>query len=53
MAARDGDVKFGSVMVGQIAGMVGGIKTVEEIIQELVRGVPQVMADINSVTGKE
>lgn len=53
MAARDGDVKFGSVMVGQIAGMVGDIKTVEEIIQELVRGVPQVMADINSVTGKE
>ena len=32
----DGDVKMGTVMAGQIAGMVSKEQSCEEIIQELV-----------------
>ncbi|EAX48714.1 2-nitropropane dioxygenase, NPD [Thermosinus carboxydivorans Nor1] len=46
-AARDGDVKNGSVMVGQIAGMIDDIKPVAEIIQDIVRDIPKVLAGIN------
>ncbi|SDF77118.1 enoyl-[acyl-carrier-protein] reductase FabK [Sporolituus thermophilus] len=46
-AARDGDVKNGSVMVGQIAGMIDDIKPVAEIIQDIVRDIPKVMARIS------
>ena len=35
-AVMDGDVKMGTVMAGQIAGMVSKEQTCEEIIQELV-----------------
>jgi len=39
MAAREGDVEMGSVMIGQISGMLKDIKSCEEIIQELVNGI--------------
>lgn len=39
MAAREGDVDMGSVMIGQISGMLKDIKSCEEIIQELVNGI--------------
>ena len=35
-AAKDGDVENGSLMAGQIAGMVSKEQSCEEIIQELV-----------------
>ena len=35
-AAKDGDVRYGSVMAGQIAGMVKEIRSAEEIIQGIV-----------------
>ncbi len=35
-AVMDGDVKMGTVMAGQIAGMVSKEQSCEEIIQELV-----------------
>jgi enoyl-[acyl-carrier protein] reductase II len=38
----DGDVENGSVMAGQSAGLVGGIKPCAEIIQELLRGVEEI-----------
>jgi len=41
-AARDGDVRDGTVMLGQIAGMVNCIKPVAEILQEIVQGIPEV-----------
>ena len=43
-AVRDGDIRFGSVMAGQSAGMVKDIKKVEEVIQGIVTGLPQVFA---------
>ena len=35
-AAKDGDVEFGSVMAGQIAGLVNKEQTCNEIIQEII-----------------
>jgi enoyl-[acyl-carrier protein] reductase II len=46
-AAREGDVEHGSVMVGQIAGMVACIKSVEEIIHDMVAQIPTVYSQIN------
>lgn len=46
-AVVDGNVDYGSVMIGQIAGMVDEVKTVEEIMQELVSGIPGVLENIN------
>lgn len=39
MAAREGDVDNGSVMIGQISGMMENIKPVNTIIQDLVNGI--------------
>ena len=46
IAAREGDVDNGSVMIGQIAGMIKDIKTVDEIIQDIVNGIPAVLRGI-------
>ncbi|MDR3563853.1 MAG: enoyl-[acyl-carrier-protein] reductase FabK [Negativicutes bacterium] len=46
-AARDGDIRYGSVMVGQIAGMVKCIQPVDSILQEIINGVPQVIRQIS------
>ncbi|MGI6092983.1 MAG: enoyl-[acyl-carrier-protein] reductase FabK [Veillonellaceae bacterium] len=48
-AVVDGDVDYGSVMIGQIAGLVDEIKTVDEIMQELVQGIPAVVDNINHI----
>ncbi len=45
-AAREGDVERGSVMIGQIAGMIDCVSTVEEVIQEMVKGIPAVLSAI-------
>lgn len=47
IAARDGDVDYGSVMMGQISGMIKNIKSVDEIIQDIVGGIPNVLQSIN------
>jgi len=47
IAAREGDVDNGSVMVGQISGMITNIKSVEEIIQDIVSGIPNVLSGIS------
>ena len=39
LAAREGDVEMGSVMIGQISGMLSEIESVEDIIQNLVKGI--------------
>ena len=46
IAAREGDVDNGSVMIGQIAGMIKDIKSVDEIIQDIVNGIPAVLRGI-------
>ncbi|MEN6413481.1 MAG: enoyl-[acyl-carrier-protein] reductase FabK [Veillonellales bacterium] len=48
-AAQDGDMEYGSVMIGQIAGMVNEVKSVNAIIQDMIREIPQVMASLNSI----
>ncbi len=48
-AACDGDVEYGSVMIGQIAGIIHEIKPVAEIIQDVVQGIPQVMSKLNAI----
>ncbi|WP_370744731.1 enoyl-[acyl-carrier-protein] reductase FabK [Lucifera butyrica] len=42
IAARDGDVEYGSVMIGQVAGLVDSIKPVKEIVEEIVNDIPKV-----------
>lgn len=39
LAAREGDVEMGSVMIGQISGMLKDIKSCDEILQDLVNGI--------------
>jgi enoyl-[acyl-carrier protein] reductase II len=46
-AVRDGDINHGSVMLGQVAGMVNETKTVAEIMTELVDGIPRVLAKLH------
>ena len=53
MAAKDGDTDYGSVMIGQIAGMMKEIQTVEEIVQELVNGLPGVVEYIKNTVDAE
>ena len=42
MAAREGDVEMGSVMIGQISGMMNDVKPVRVILEDLVNGVSAV-----------
>ncbi|HWR43215.1 enoyl-[acyl-carrier-protein] reductase FabK [Sporomusa sp.] len=45
-AVRDGDVDYGSVMVGQIAGMITQIRPVNEIMQDIVQNIPKVITEL-------
>jgi len=45
-AVRDGDVHNGSVMIGQVAGLVKEAQSVAEIMEELVGGIPEVLAGL-------
>ena len=47
-ATHEGDVENGSVMIGQISGMLEDIKTVQEIIDDIVNGLPQAVANLQS-----
>jgi len=47
IAAREGDVDNGSVMMGQICGMITDIKSVNDIIQDIIGGIPKVLRGIN------
>jgi len=48
IAVCDGDIDHGSVMVGEIAGMIKSVQSVEEIIQDIVSGIPNVLRGINN-----
>ncbi|WP_407656278.1 enoyl-[acyl-carrier-protein] reductase FabK [Kosmotoga arenicorallina] len=41
-AVKEGDTKTGSVMAGQVAGLVKEIKPVKEIIEEIFKGVDEI-----------
>ncbi|WP_245732222.1 enoyl-[acyl-carrier-protein] reductase FabK [Propionispora vibrioides] len=49
-AVRDGDVERGSIMSGQIAGMVREVKPVAAIIEEIVSEVPAIVAAVQKFT---
>lgn len=49
-AALDGDIQYGSVMAGQVAGIIRSIKPANEIIQEIVNEVPEIVKRITYVT---
>ncbi|HEY3424205.1 MAG TPA: enoyl-[acyl-carrier-protein] reductase FabK [Negativicutes bacterium] len=46
-AVKEGDVEYGSVMIGQVAGMIDNIQPVATIMQDIIRDVTKVMMDIN------
>ena len=48
-AVVDGDVKQGTVMAGQIAGLVNKEQTCEEIIKELMKEVSEVYNSHNKL----
>lgn len=43
MAVREGDVTTGTVMAGQISGLIEQVQTVQEIVDGLMAGVPEVV----------
>ena len=45
-ATHGGDVENGSVMIGQISGMLEDIKPVKKIIDDIVNGLPQAVANL-------
>ena len=49
LAARKGDVEMGSVMIGQIAGMLNEIKPVQEIIDDIVNNLAKVMESTQNI----
>lgn len=53
LAARDGDMKWGSVMSGQCAGLVKRIQPAAEIIRELNDEAEAVIAGIRSLESSE
>ncbi len=46
-AAVEGDVKWGSVMMGQVAGLVEKEQSVKEILEEIFNGIPDVIKELN------
>jgi enoyl-[acyl-carrier protein] reductase II len=53
LAVVEGDVDKGSVMSGQIAGMINDIKPCHEIIQQLIQEAQQVLGKLNNLEGGE
>lgn len=46
-----GDIQYGSVMAGQIAGLINAIKPADGIIQEIVDEVPEIIKAMNRYSG--
>lgn len=46
LATHKGDVDNGSVMIGQISGMLDDIKPVKEIVDDIVNGLPDAVAEL-------
>lgn len=52
LAVREGDVEGGSVMVGQIAGVVKQIMPVAEIMREITSGLPLVVQELSDIVNQ-
>lgn len=46
LATHKGDVDNGSVMIGQISGMLNDVKSAKEIIDDIINGLPQAVAEL-------
>ena len=46
LATHKGDVDNGSVMIGQISGMLDDIKPVKEIVDDIINGLPNAVAEL-------
>lgn len=46
--AYKGDVQWGSVMIGQIAGMLNEVKPVKQIIDDIVNNIPTTLENIEN-----
>lgn len=49
LAVIDGDIENGSVMMGQIAGMLKDIKTVQEVFDDILAEIPHVMSKMQKI----
>lgn len=47
-AAREGEIEMGSVMIGQIAGMIDNIKPAAEIVAEIIGGASGIINKLQS-----
>jgi enoyl-[acyl-carrier protein] reductase II len=50
-AAVDGDVEYGSVMAGEISGLIKDVKPVKKIIEDIMREAKELLANLNSKYG--
>ncbi len=50
-AVCDGDIEFGSVMAGQISGMINDLKPCKEIIEEIVSGTSSIIERLSMYLG--
>ena len=48
LATHKGDVENGSVMIGQISGMLDDIKPVKEIIDDIINGLPTAVTELQN-----
>lgn len=46
-AVREGDIDGGSVMIGQIAGMIDSVKPVAAIVEEMVTNAKKVLSELS------
>ena len=53
LAVVDGDVDYGSVMCGQIAGLVNDIKSCKEIIEDMFNGAEYLISQLSLLKGGE
>lgn len=53
LAAREGDIQQGSVMIGQVAGLVNEVKSVSAIMHEIISEMPCIMTKINGLFDKK
>lgn len=47
-AVIDGDIEYGSVMAGQISGLISDIKSVKDIIEDIVKEAEEILKKLNN-----
>lgn len=47
-AVIDGDIEYGSVMAGQISGLISDIKSVKDIIEDIIKEAEEILKKLNN-----